>query len=225
METRKERKVKSIFATASAVVVGGALLAGSAAAQTVQQSDWNQPAVQPYGGQMVVQPYAARTTAPLQAAPRTLPPGPYLTDCKDARMLQDTLTAFCPRGDGSWQTTQLMQADRCIAGVENAAGDLVCGMRPQEGSGTPPENYGSSYAGTYGTTAAPGTAYGAYGSPTPLVTGSYPPGYAPVPNQTYAAPSYNAYGPYGYNPYAAYAPAPDQYVAPSAARTAQPYGY
>jgi hypothetical protein len=150
----------------------------------------NQPIAQPYAGQVMAQP---------QTTPATLPQGPYLGTCKQARMLEGTLTAFCSKGDGSWQTTQLWQANRCTGGVQNAGGDLVCGMPPQVGSSTPPQRYAGSYDSAYGTVA---------------------------PSQTYAAPLYG-YGPPNatYNAYGASPPAPDQYYSPSASRTARPYGY
>jgi hypothetical protein len=213
METRKEHSMKSILAASPALVIAGALLAAPASAQTVSQPMMNQPMAQPYAGQAMPQP---------QAAQATLPQGPYLGTCKDARMLEDTLTAFCSKGDGSWQTTQLWHADSCTGGVQNAGGDLVCGMEPQVGSSTPPESYGSA-AGTL----------------TPPAVGTYSPAYTPAP--TYPPPAYNgygsattswpnaygtsAYGANGYGPYSAPAPSEDQYYSPSASKTARPYGY
>ena len=140
--------MKSIFAASPALLIAGTLLAAPASAQTMSQ-----PMAQPYAGEAASSPYALQTMPHPQMGQATLPQGPYLGTCKDARMLEDTLTAFCAKGDGTWQTTQLWQADRCTGGVQNAGGDLVCGMLPQVGSSTPPQSYGSAY----GTLAPPAT--------------------------------------------------------------------
>ena len=137
-------------------------------------------------------------------------------------MLGDTLTAFCPRGDGTWQTTQLQHADSCPGGVQNAGGELFCGPS-QVGSTTAPENYGSSSGSAYAAPAEQRPSYGAFGTgPQPMATGAYPVTPPPVPTQSYAAPAYNGYGPYPYNPYGGYPPTANQYVSPSATRAAQP---
>ena len=218
--------MKSVLAASPALLLAGAMFAAPASAQTMAQPYASQPAAQSDTGQAASQPYAYQgTTQPYaaqQTAQGTIPQGPYLNTCKEVRMLEDTLTAFCSKGDGTWQTTQLWHADRCNGSVQNAGGDLVCGMAPQVGSSTPPQSYGSAAGGTYGT-------------PTPAV-GAYTPTYAPAPSPTYAPPAYNGYGnattswpnAYGtpaYGPYGATTPSQDQYVSPSAGRTAQPYGY
>jgi hypothetical protein len=213
----KERSMKSPLAASPALVVAGVLLAAPAFAQTMSQPMMNPPAAQPYVGQAATQPYAGQAAAQQQAGQMTLPQGPYLSTCKDARMLNDTLTAFCSKGDGTWQTTQLWQAGRCASGVRNAGGDLVCGMEPQVGSSTPPQGYGSAYE-----TITP-PASGTY-------TPTYPPApgqtYAPAPGQTYAPRAYNGYGAYGtYNGYGAGVPSSDEYSSSSASKTARPYGY
>jgi hypothetical protein len=213
--------MKSILAASPALLLAGAMLAAPASAQTMAPPDVSQPMAQPYAGQTAPQPYSGQ--AQQQTAQGTLPRGSYLNECKDVRMLQDTLTAFCPRGDGTWQTTQLQHADSCPGGISNAGGDLVCGMPSQVGSTTPPQSYGSSAGSTYGTPAAPPASYGAFGTgPQPAATGVAPPAYAPVPGQTYAAPTYNGYGAYTYNPYGAYPPAANQYVSPTGEGAAQP---
>ena len=225
--------MKAILAASPALLLAGAMFAAPASAQTMAHPNMSQPMGSPYAGNPAPQPYAeqgatqsytAQAMSNQLTATGPLPQGPYLSECKDVRMLQDTLTAFCPKGDGTWHTTQLLQADRCPAGVANAGGDLVCPMPPQMGSTSPPQGYASSYGGTYGPAAAPPPAIG-YGGPyqpiTPLAAG-YPSPYPPVPSQTYAAPTYNGYGVYTYNPYGAYPPTANEYVSPSATRTAQP---
>jgi hypothetical protein len=223
--------MKSVIAVSPALLLAGAMLAAPASAQTMAQPYANQPAPQSYLGQAAAQPYAYQRTAQpdagqatarqQQTAQGTVPQGSYLGTCKEVRMLEDTLTAFCSKGDGTWQTTQLWHADRCNGSVQNAGGDLVCAMMPQVGSSTPPQSYGSAYGGTYG-------------APTPA-TGAYTPTYAPAPSQTYAPPAYNGYAnattswpnAYGTPAYGTYGTVPSQneYVSPSASKTAQPYGY
>ncbi len=208
--------MKFILAASPAVLLAGAVLVSPAWAQTWSQPYPAQPTVQPYAGQ-TASPYAGATTSqPSAGAAATtattpgastsltsqasLPQGPYQQECREVRMLEGTLTAFCPKGDGTWHTTQLIGADRCSGNVQNAGGDLVCEMAPQIGSTAPPQGYVSSAGGTYaGPVAAP----------------LYPPALpAPVPPApAYAAPVYPSI------------PSPNLYISPSAARAAQPWGY
>jgi hypothetical protein len=242
LKTLTERSMKPILAASPALLLAGAMLAAPASAQTMAHPDLGPPMGQPYAG-AAAQPSAMGETAAnpeLNQAP--LPRGSYLGECKDVRMLQDTLTAFCPRGDGTWQTSQLQNASSCPGGVQNAAGDLICALPSGTGSTNPEQNYGSASGASYGTAApAPPGNYGAYGTgPQPTATSTYPSmpsqGYA-APPPVYAAPSpaygappayaapppaYGAPGPYTYAPYPAY-PAPEgTYAAPSATRPAQP---
>lgn len=216
--------MKSILAASPPLLLAGAMMAIPAAAQTMAQPGMDQPAAQPYSGQtMQSQPYGYQAMPQPQTVQGTLPQGSYLTECKEVRMLGDTLTGFCPRGDGTWQTTQLVNASSCPGGVQNAGGDLVCGTPSQVGSTAAPENYSSSSGGTSsGTTPAPAAGYGAFGTgPQPMATSTYP-SYAPVPSQSYAAPAYNGYGANRYNPYGGYPPAANPYGGYPAAAT--PYG-
>jgi hypothetical protein len=215
--------MKSIFAASPAVLLAGAVLATPVLAQTMAQPEMNQPMAQPYAGQVQTPPYAGAATTAQQTAQGAIPQGSYLSECKEVRMLQDTLTAFCPRGDGTWQTTQLVNASSCAGGVQNAGGDLLCATPPQVGSTTAPENYSTSYGGTSGTAPAPAGSYGAFGTgPQPTATSTYVPPPVVVPSPGYAVPTYNGYGAYTYNPYAAYPPATAPYVSPSGTRAAQP---
>ncbi len=214
--------MKTILAASPALLLAGTLLAAPATAQTMEQPYSEQPITQPYGG-MTTQPSPIGETASNPELNQgRLPRGRYLAECKDVRMLQDTLTAFCPRGDGTWQTSQLQHASSCPGGVQNIGGDLICGMGSQTGSTNPAESYGTASGGNYGTTppAQPGS-YGAFGTgPQPMATGAYP----RMPSQSYAAPPpvYSAPAPYTYSPYPAY-PAPEGgYISPSATRPAQP---
>jgi len=225
--------MKAILAASPALLLAGAMFAAPASAQ-MMAPDINQPMASPYAGTAAPQPYAEQGVTQSYAgqamsnqliATGPLPQGPYLSECKDVRMLRDTLTAFCPKGDGTWHTTQLLQASSCTGGVANAGGDLVCSMPPQMGSTTPPQGYASSYGGTYGPAAAPpppAAGYEAYQPMMPPAAG-YPSPYPPVPSQTYAAPVYNGYGAYTYNPYGTYPPAANDYVSPSAGTAQPPY--
>jgi hypothetical protein len=207
------------------------MFAAPASAQTIAP-DINQPMAPPYAGTAGSQPYAEQgatqsyvnqmmSNQPTAQGP--LPQGPYLSECKDVRMLQDTLTAFCPKGDGTWHTTQLSQASSCTGHVANAGGDLVCVMPPQIGSTIPPQGYASSYGGTYEPVAAPPPpGYGGAYQPVMPPAAGYPSPYPPVPSQTYAAPTYNGYGAYTYYSYGVHPPTANQYISPSATRTAQP---
>ena len=215
--------MRPVLAASPALLLAGALLAVPASAQTMLMPYQNNPIATPPGA-------PPPTEGPQQTAQGTLPQGPYLTECKEVRMLEGTLTAFCPKGDGTWQTTQLQHADSCPGGIRNAGGDLFCGSS-QMGSTTSPESYGSSSGSTYASPAEQRPSYGAFGTgPQPMATGAYPVT-SSVPTQSYAAPAYNGAGPYTYNPYGGYPsaspyggypPPANQYVSPSATRAAQP---
>jgi hypothetical protein len=211
--------MRPVFAATPALLLAGAMLAIPASAQTMLMPYENRPIATPAG----VPPPREGPEQAMQTARGTLPRGPYLSECKDARMLQGTLTAFCPKGDGTWHTTQMLQADRCAGSVQNAGGDLVCTIPPQVGSTTPPQSYGSSYGGTYAPMTAAPPRYPADAMTPPPAAGVYPPT-APMPGQAYAAPAYNGYTPYAY-PAPAYPAPANPYTSPSATRTAQPYGY
>ena len=176
--------MRPLLAAASpALLLAGAILAAPASAQTMLMPYENNPIAAPPG---VPQP----TEGSQQTVEAATPRGPYLAECKDVRMLQDTLTAFCPRGDGTWQTTQLQHAGSCPGGVQNAGGNLFCGPS-QVGSTTSSEGYRSSSGSTYAAPAEQRPSYGAFGTgPQPLATGAYPVTSPPASNQGYAAPTY-----------------------------------
>jgi hypothetical protein len=219
--------MKFVFAALAAALLVSTAVLSPALAQTVAQPYPGTQADQPHAG-TVASPYAGTAGAPgyagsssyggvatpnggqsasaLQTGQTSLPQGSYLTRCTEIRMLERTLTAFCPTGDGTWHTTQLVAADRCNGNIEVAGGDLVCRMNPQVGSSAPPQAYVSSAGAT------------TYGAPAPAPV--YPPAaptvgapYAPAPGAFYPAPAYP------------YAPSQDFYTAPSATRAVQPWGY
>jgi len=208
--------MKFVRAASPAVLLAGVVLAASASAQTWSQTYPTSPTMQPYAGQ-AVGPYAGTTTSqPYAGAAATTamtpdtstsltsqanpPQGPYLQECREVRMLEGTLTAFCPKGDGTWRTTQLIGADRCAGNVRNAGGDLVCAMAPQVGSTAPPQGYVTSAGGPYAGPAAAPPYPPALPAPVPPAPAYAAPGYPSIPNQ-------------------------DFYTSPSAGRTAQPWGY
>jgi hypothetical protein len=220
--------MKSVLTLSSALLLAGALCAGPALAQTMPQGNEDQPTAQPNNtrgiwdpdagqsawqpsagqssaGQGMAQPSAQRMTSP-QMSQSSPPQGSYQSSCKDARMLGGTLTAFCPKGDGTWHTVQLGQADQCTGGVQVMGGELTCGNLPAVGSSAPPQGYGS-YSSSAGTM-------------TPPATGAYTPAYAPGPGQAY--PSYPTSGAETGWPYGSTPATSSQYQSPSATRTAQP---
>jgi hypothetical protein len=227
--------MKFVIAASSAALLAGAAAVSPALAQTMAQPYPGTTAGQAYAG-AAASPYAgtaaspsAGTTVPansgrttdtgsatsyggegaaaLQIDRASLPQGSYVNQCTEIRMLEGTLTAFCPSGDGTWHTTQLVAADRCNGKIEVAGGDLVCRMSPQTGSSAPPQAYVSSAgAATYG---APAPAP-VYPPGAPTVGGPY---YAPAPGAFYPAPTYP------------YAPSQDFYASPSATQAARPWGY
>ena len=233
--------MKFLLGGSSALLLAAAMAAAPASAQTMAQPSPSQPMAPPYAGETSAQSYSSPAapqsssgaavspsgtgivTANQPTTQAALPRGPYLNECKDVRMLQDTLTAFCPRGDGTWQTTQLLHGYSCTSGIQNAGGDLIC-ETPQVGSATPPESYSSSSGGTYQDLPAPLPHYGAFGTgPQPMATVTYPANTA-TPNPGYVAPSNAGDGTYGYNAYPAAPPVtPYPYPAVPPANPYPPY--
>jgi hypothetical protein len=145
---------------------------------------------------------------------QSLPQGPYLDSCCSARMLEGTLVAFCDKGNGTWNTAELANADQCNGSVANLDGNLTCGTAPQTGATSAPQTYGSSY-GTSG--------YQGYGIPpanqgamTSPGTGTYAPN-----NQSYGPAQYQMYGP----PTSPIYPAPATGTAPMVGSSQPPQYY
>ena len=98
---------------------------------------------QPYGATSPTQTYGANSSAQSYGASNQvqaqLPQGAYLSNCKDARMDEGTLIAFCQRPNGDWHTTEL-RVNQCPNpnDVVNANGDLACGTGTGYGSSMPP---------------------------------------------------------------------------------------
>ena len=55
-----------------------------------------------------------------------LPPGTYMSNCKDPRIVGGTLIASCDNGKDKWLTTKLPNADLCTGDIENHEGSLRC---------------------------------------------------------------------------------------------------
>jgi hypothetical protein len=55
-----------------------------------------------------------------------LPPGSYISSCKDVRMKGTTLYASCNNGKDQWMTAELHEANRCTGDVANENGTLRC---------------------------------------------------------------------------------------------------
>jgi hypothetical protein len=67
-----------------------------------------------------------------------LPQGSFRDSCNDLRMEGQTLIAFCPKGDGTWQTTAMGPVSQCIGDIQNVNGELRCNNETGYGSSTPP---------------------------------------------------------------------------------------
>jgi hypothetical protein len=106
--------------------------------------------VQPASAQTM--PQRSNGVAPNQAAPQQpgvgssgatsgmqtpLPQGSYRSACHDARIDGQTLIAFCPKGDGTWQTTAIGPVSQCAGDIQNVNGELRCN-ETGFGSSTPP---------------------------------------------------------------------------------------
>ena len=55
-----------------------------------------------------------------------LPPGSYLSTCKDIRMKGTTLYASCNNGRDNWINAELHEANRCSGDITNENGTLRC---------------------------------------------------------------------------------------------------
>lgn len=74
---------------------------------------------------------AAAMLLPLAAVPAAaqMPGGAYLQSCRDVQVRGDRLTATCRTREGGWNQTSLGDIGRCVGGVSNSNGRLVCGTR------------------------------------------------------------------------------------------------
>lgn len=62
----------------------------------------------------------------MPCAVQYIPPGDYVQTCRDIRTYGNHLDAECQRRDGSWRRTGLDNIDRCMSGIVNDDGHLIC---------------------------------------------------------------------------------------------------
>ena len=62
----------------------------------------------------------------------------FQQSCRNIRSHGDSLTALCRRMDGSWARTTMHNTGRCVGGIANSKGRLVCNMGHHFGSSRPP---------------------------------------------------------------------------------------
>src|SRR5258707_5428025 len=55
-----------------------------------------------------------------------LPPGSYISTCKDVRLQGTTLSASCNDGKDHWRSTSMRDANKCSADIANQNGTLRC---------------------------------------------------------------------------------------------------
>jgi hypothetical protein len=55
-----------------------------------------------------------------------LPPGSYMSNCKDPRIVGGTLYASCDSGKDKWLSAKLPNADLCPGDITNHEGALRC---------------------------------------------------------------------------------------------------
>lgn len=65
-----------------------------------------------------------------------LPRGSYRETCRDIRRRGDSLTAKCQTMSGRWNRTALNDIGRCVGEIVNDDGNLQCGRRAWQVSGT-----------------------------------------------------------------------------------------
>lgn len=55
-----------------------------------------------------------------------LPPGSYITTCKEVRLQGSTLSASCNDGKDHWRSTSMRDANKCSGDIANQNGTLRC---------------------------------------------------------------------------------------------------
>jgi len=55
-----------------------------------------------------------------------VPGGSYLRNCINVHAFGDRVIADCRRVDGGWDRTALRDIDRCVGGIANMNGRLIC---------------------------------------------------------------------------------------------------
>jgi hypothetical protein len=67
---------------------------------------------------------AALATIPAHA--QGVPGGSYLESCTNVHLFADRIVADCRRVDGGWDRTALRDVGRCVGGISNMNGRLIC---------------------------------------------------------------------------------------------------
>jgi hypothetical protein len=157
--------MKTTLALSAAFLLAGAAYVLPAHAQMLQQAPGaaSQTQSQPYGSAAhSAQPYdpagqtqpraAGQSQSGTMAPSQTrsygttgtqmgiqgqLPQGSFRNSCNDIRMAGDTLIAFCPKGDGTWQTTAIGPASQCVGDIQNVNGQLSCNEAGYGSSASP----------------------------------------------------------------------------------------
>lgn len=72
---------------------------------------------------------------------RQVPQGSYAQSCRDIRMVDGTLLAFCRQPDGRWDMSALARVGTCVGDIGNKNGVLACNRGPLFGSGRRPARW------------------------------------------------------------------------------------
>lgn len=64
--------------------------------------------------------------ATIPAHAQGVPGGSYLESCTNVQIFGDRVVADCRRVDGGWDRTVLRDVDRCVGGIANMNGRLIC---------------------------------------------------------------------------------------------------
>jgi hypothetical protein len=78
------------------------------------------------------------TTGSQMGTEAQAPQGSYRSSCNDARMVGDTLIAFCRKPDGTWQTSAIGPVNQCAGDMQDVNGQLTCNNEGGVGSSPPP---------------------------------------------------------------------------------------
>jgi hypothetical protein len=119
--------MRTTLAVSAALLLAGAAYLPAHAQSTPQGSTARTPVQGPSHSGM-------QTPAQPQSQ---LPQGSFQSTCRDARMANQTLIAFCQKSDGSWQTSAIGPVSQCVGDLQNVNGRLTCNETGY-GSSTPP---------------------------------------------------------------------------------------
>ena len=140
--------MKTALAVSAALLLAGTAYVLPAHAQTAPQTPGAAPQTQmqtPTSGSAAYGTQPSGRTAPMQTqstatqmgTPGEQPQGSFRSSCNDVRMQGQTLIAFCPKPDGTWQTSAIGPVSQCVGDIQNVNGQLTCN-ETGIGSSTPP---------------------------------------------------------------------------------------